>query len=176
MSDRAQPHPAAAVVRAERDHIRRRLRRLAVDFRAMKAAIDDEFGPELDPTAWVTAIESADPKDVNRVAPVISAFERIVNGLVQSARSGLIAGGVGRPTGTPETVRHDLEAVRDDGGLTAGQCDLLVELSRTRNALQHDYIEVTADDARAAVRSLKHNLPALTKSLNSWFERYDVGV
>lgn len=176
MSERARSQPAAAVVRAESEHIRRRLRRLVVDSRALKAAIEDQFGPELDPASWAVAFESAEPTDVNRVAAVISAFERIVNGLIESARSGLVASGTGRPTGTPETVRHDLEAVRDDGGLTAGQCDLLVRLSRTRNELQHDYIDVTADDARAAVRSLRHNLPALTTALNGWFERYDVGV
>jgi hypothetical protein len=172
MSDR----PPAAVVRTEREHIRRRLRRMAIDFRALKAAIDDEFGPDLDPDSWAAAFESADPKEVNRVAAVISAYERIVNGIVESGRSGLVAGGIGRPTGTPETVRNDLEAVRDDGGLAAGQCGLLVQLSRTRNELQHDYVDVTADDARAAVRALRQNLPALTKRLNGWFERYGVGV
>lgn len=168
--------PSSSVIRAEREHIMRRLRRLAVDFRAMKAAIDDHFGPDLEPTLWRVAFESDDPEQVNRVAPVISGYERIVNGLVEAARSGLVASGIAKPVGTPETVRRDLEAVRDDGGLTTGQCDLLIELSRTRNDLQHDYIDVSADDARAAVRSLKHNLPALTKALNSWFERHDVGL
>jgi hypothetical protein len=170
------PRPASAVTRVEAEHIRRRLRRLAVDFRALKAATDEHFGPDFDPMAWSAAFDSPDPKDVNRVAPVISAFERIVNGLVESARSGLVAGGVARPAGSPETVRHDLEAVRDDGGLTDRQCDLLVDLSRTRNDLQHDYIDVSADDVRAAVRRLETNLPALTKALNAWFKRYDVGV
>jgi hypothetical protein len=35
---------------------------------------------------------------------------------------------------------------------------------------------VSADDMRAAVRRLAANLPALTKALNAWFKRYDVGV
>jgi uncharacterized protein YutE (UPF0331/DUF86 family) len=176
-ASRADPsRPASSVIGAEREHIRRRVRRLIVDFRALKAAIDDHFGPDLEPTRWSAAFESDDPEEVNRVAPVISGFERIVNGLVEAARSGLVASGIAKPVGTPETVRRDLEAVRDDGGLTKGQCDLLIELSRTRNDLQHDYVDVSADDARAAVRSLKQNVPALTKALNSWFERYDVGV
>jgi hypothetical protein len=100
------------VTRVEAEHIRRRLLRIAVDFRAFKAAIDEHFGPDFDPIAWSAAFDSHDPRDVNRVSPVISAFERIVNGLVESARSGLIAGGVARPAGSPETVRRDLEAVR----------------------------------------------------------------
>jgi uncharacterized protein YutE (UPF0331/DUF86 family) len=167
--------PARAVVDAEREHIRARLRRVAVDHRALKAAAD-AFGPELEPTRWTEAFDSDDPDDVNRVAPVISGFERIVNGLVEAARSGLVAGGIARPGGTPETVRTDLEAVRDDGGLSPAQCDLLVALGRTRNQLQHDYVDVTADDARAAVRRLIRNLPALTRALNDWFKRHDVGV
>jgi uncharacterized protein YutE (UPF0331/DUF86 family) len=168
--------PPASVVEAEREHIRRRVRRLIVDFGALKAAIDADFAPDLEPAAWAAAFESTEPADVNRVAPVISAFERIVNGLVEAARSGLVAAGIARPAGTPETVRSDLEAVRDDGGLTPGQCDLLIGLSRTRNELQHDYVDVSAADARDAVRSLKHNLPTLLKALNAWFERYGVGV
>ena len=167
--------PARAIVDAEREHIRARLRRVAVDHRALKAAAG-AFGPDLEPERWTAAFDSDDPHDVNRVAPVVSGFERIVNGLVEAARSGLVAGGIARPGRTPDTVRTDLDAVRDDGGLTDAQCDLLVALSRTRNQLQHDYVDVTADDARAAVRRLIRNLPALTRSLNDWFKRYGVGV
>jgi hypothetical protein len=106
----------------------------------------------------------------------MSAYERIVNGLVEAARSGLVASGVARPAGTAESVRTDLERVRDDGGLTDPQIDLLVDLSRTRNALQHIYIDVSNDNARDAVRKLRQNLPRLTRALNAWFTRYDVGA
>jgi hypothetical protein len=44
------------------------------------------------------------------------------------------------------------------------------------NRVAPDYVDVSADDAREAVRSLQRNLPALTKALNSWFGRYDLGV
>ena len=88
---------------------------------------------------------------------MVSAFERIVNGLVEASRAGLIGSGVAQPVGTPDSVRKDLERVRDDGGLSDAQLDLLVALSRTRNELQHD-------------------LPALTRALNAWFTRHDVGV
>ena len=80
------------------------------------------------------------------------------------------------PGGTMESVRNDLELVRNDGGLTDGQLELLVDLTRFRNELQHDYIEVSADDAREAVRKLLSNAPKLTRSLNAWLARYDVGV
>ena len=43
-------------------------------------------------------------------------------------------------------------------GLPASARDLLVELSRTRNELQHAYIDVTADDARAAVLHRRDDL------------------
>jgi uncharacterized protein YutE (UPF0331/DUF86 family) len=168
--------PARSVIDVERRHIRARLRRVAIDHRALKVAIDQHFGPDLEPTAWSAAIDSDDPADVNLVAPVVGGFERIVNGLVEAARSGLAASGIRRPGRTPETVRSDLEAVRDDGGLTSALCDLLVGLSRTRNQLQHAYIDVRADDARSAVRGLIRNLPALTRALNDWFKRYDVGL
>lgn len=80
------------------------------------------------------------------------------------------------PSVTPESVRRDLEQVQDDGGLTVAQLDLLVALIRTRNALQHAYIDVSADDARDAIRKLRGNLPRLTRALNDWFTRYDVGA
>lgn len=165
-----------AVVDVERQHIRARVRRLAVDARALKAAVEDEFGPDFDRERWAAMFGSDDPRDVNKVSAAISAFERIVNGLVEAARSGLVAGGVAQPVGTPESVRGDLERVRDDGGLTDVQLDLLVDLTRTRNALQHVYLEVSADDARDAIRKLRGNLPHLTRALNDWFTRYDVGA
>jgi uncharacterized protein YutE (UPF0331/DUF86 family) len=165
-----------AVVDVERQHIRARLRRLVVDTRALKAAVEDEFGPDFDRDRWAAMFGSDDPRDVNKTAAVISAYERIVNGLVEAARSGLAASGVAQPVGTPASVRGDLERVRDDGGLTDAQLDLLVDLTRTRNALQHVYVDVSADDARDAIRKLRGNLPRLMRALHDWFTRYDVGT
>lgn len=171
-----RPPTASGVTAVERQHVRARLKRVAVDYRALAAAIEEPFGPDFDRERWNAAFESDEPGAVNRISPVISAFERIVNGLVEAARSGLVAGGVARPGGTPETVRSDLERVRDDRGITDGQLALLVDLSRTRNQLQHAYIDVSADDMRTAVRRLRGNLPALTKALNAWLTRHGVGV
>lgn len=165
-----------AVVDVEREHIRARFRRLVVDSRALRTAVEDELGPDFDRDQWATLFGSDDPRDVNKVSAVISAYERIVNGLVEAARSGLIAGGVAQPAGTPESVRADLDRVEADGGLTRAQVDLLVDLSRTRNALQHVYVDVSADDARDAVQKLRRNLPRLTRTLNDWFARYEVGA
>jgi len=165
-----------AVRDVEASHIRARLRRLVVDARALKAAIEDEFGSDFDPDSWRQAFDSDDPADVNRVSPVESAFVRIVNGLVEAARSGLIASGIAEPLGTPESVPTDLWRVRDDGGLTEGQAGLLVDLSQTRNELQHAYIEVSADDLRSAISRLRANLPAIVTALNGWFTRHGVGV
>jgi uncharacterized protein YutE (UPF0331/DUF86 family) len=167
---------ASGVIAVERQHVRARLRRIAVDHRALGAAIDEQFGSDFDRDRWIEDFESDDPGAVNRVATVVSAFERIVNGLVEAARSGLVAGGVARAGGTPETVRTDLERVRDDGGMSDRQLGLLVDLSRTRNQLQHVYVDVSADDVRTAVRRLRGNLPALTRALNAWLTRYGVGV
>ena len=136
--------PAHSVVEAERQHIRERLRRIVVDHRALRAAIADGFGSDFDAARWTAAFESDGPEDVNAVAPIVSAFERIVNGLVEAARSGLVASGIDRPGRTPDTVPADLQRVRDDGGLTAGELELLIDLSRTRNQLQHTYIDVSA--------------------------------
>jgi uncharacterized protein YutE (UPF0331/DUF86 family) len=165
-----------SVLEVERQHIRARLRRLVVDSRALKAGVEDEFGPDFDRDRWAALFGSDDPHDVNKVSAVISAFERMVNGLVEAARSGLVASGVAQPVGTPESVRSDLERVRDDDGITDAQLDLLVDLTRTRNALQHVYLDVSADDARDAIRKLRRNLPGLTRALNDWFTRYDVGA
>jgi uncharacterized protein YutE (UPF0331/DUF86 family) len=164
------------VIAVERQHVRARLRRIAVDFRALGAAVDDNFGPDFDRDRWIEAFESDEPSDVNLVAPVISGFERSVNGLVEAARSGLVASGIAQPGGMPGTVRSDLQRVRDDGALSDRQFRLLVDLSRTRNQLQHVYIDVSAEDVRAAVGRLRSNLPALAKALNAWLARYDVGV
>ena len=147
-----------------------------MDYRAVKVAVEDGFGVDFDRARWAELFESDEPTAVNTAAPVISGFERIVNSLVEAARSGLVASGIARPAGTMESVRNDLELVRNDGGLTDGQLELLVDLTRFRNELQHDYIEVSADDAREAVRKLLSNAPKLTRSLNAWLARYDVGV
>ena len=160
----------------ERAHIRARLRRIVIDSRALKAAIEEEFGVDFDRAQWAAAFESAEPEDVNRVSAVVAAFERIVNGLVESARSGLLASGLARPGGAPESVRGDLERVRDDGGLSDGQLEVLLFASQVRNELQHVYIEAKADTVRDAVQRLRSNLPEILKRLNAWFTRYRVGV
>ncbi len=164
------------VVAIERQHVRARLRRIAVDSRALAAAIESEFGPDFDGARWTAAFRSDLPEDVNRVASVMSAFERIVNGLVETARSGLVAAGLAPTRRASTTVRADLELVHADGGLTAGQLELLVGLNRTRNQLQHVYIDVSADDARAAVRRLRSSLAAIVRTLNAWLKCHAVGV
>lgn len=166
----------SSITDIERRHIRTRLKRIVVDSRALKAAVEDEFGPDFDRVRWAEAFESEAPADVNRVSAVVGAFERIVNGLVEAARSGLVASGGARPGGTPESVRGDLMRIRDDGGLKDAQLDLLVDLSRLRDELQHVYVEVTADMVRDGVRRLRGTLGDLLKSLNTWFARYDVGL
>lgn len=165
-----------AVLDVERRRIRARMRRLAVDHRALRQAVEEHFGSDFDEARWQAAFDSDEPSDVNMVAAVVSAFERIVNGLVETARSGLTAGGLARPGRSPDTVPADLATVRDNRGLSGGQYDLLVALSRTRNELQHDYVEVSAPDARDAIRRLRHNLGSVTKALNAWLHRYGVGV
>jgi hypothetical protein len=52
-------------VDVERQHIRARLRRLAVDSRALKTAVEEQFGPDFDRDRWAALFDSDDPHDVN---------------------------------------------------------------------------------------------------------------
>lgn len=173
MAERTVPDAVKAI---ERRHIRKRVLRLTVDDAALTKAIHDQFGTDLDAALWKAKFDSTEPDDVNHVAAIVGAYERLVNGLVETARSGITAGGLAAPGRSLDKVPEDLAIVRDDGGLTSSQYKALVGLNRVRNELQHDDIEVAAEDAREAIARLRRSIKPILASLNAWLLRYGVGV
>lgn len=176
MSDSAHSPVPATVIETERRHNLARIKRVVVDLKALREAIAGPFGTDFDQGRWSAAFDSTDPASVNQVSAVVGAFERIVNGLAETARSGLLASGIETPGKSRDsTVPDDLRQVRDAGGLTDGQCSLLIALTTTRNLLQHDYIEVEADDVRDAVQRLQNNASLIVPHLNVWLTKHGVG-
>jgi hypothetical protein len=144
------PSPTTGRPRFDADDARivRRFKRLGPQRDALAIALRpfrDDAG-ELDRRAWAAAFDSSDAAAILAVTPVTGLFEGLVNHLMEMLHAaarlvGLdVARGPQRPSG--RALAH---AVRDDGGLTANQADVLVRLYELRNELQHASIDVKAD-------------------------------
>jgi hypothetical protein len=157
--------------------VRARFMRLGPQQRALIVAIQpfsDDQG-RFDPREWADAFASAEPEIIHRVIGVTGTFERLVNHL-----NGMLAAGarlaqlpVTHGQGTPNTPAA-IDAIRDDGGLTSGQAEVLIRLNRTRNRLQHASLDVQADELHADIELLLRTLKALVKSYVEWLGRHGI--
>jgi hypothetical protein len=166
------PHRGDDVAR-----IRARFKRLGPQQRALILAIrpfSDAQG-RFDRGRWAEAFVSDEPQTIHEVIGVTGTFERLVNHLNGMLATGArlaqlpVLGGQDTPS-TPAVIN----AIRDDGGLTASQADVLVRLNRTRNHLQHASLDVQADELHADIELLLKTLKRLVKSYVEWLERHDV--
>jgi hypothetical protein len=152
--------------------IRQRLTRMAPQRRALQLALapySDEEG-RFDLARWTRAFESPEPETINEVVEVTGGYQILVNHLVEATRTGaMLAGVAGRQSG-PELIA----AIRDDGGLSPNQAEILIELYRTRNRLQHASPDIQADEVHDQVSVLLRSLPGFVRSFAAWMARYDV--
>jgi hypothetical protein len=171
-SGRGGPHREDDVAR-----IRARFKRLGPQQRALILAIrpfSDEQG-RFDRDKWAEAFASSEPKIIHEVIGVTGTFERLINHLNGMLSTGArlvqlpVAGGESAPS-APAVIN----AVRDDGGLTSSQADILVRLNRTRNHLQHTSLDVQADELHADIELLLKTLKRLVKSYVAWLARHNV--
>lgn len=159
--------------------IRARFKRLGPQQRALLVAIrpfSDEQG-RFDRHMWEAAFVSDEPQTIHEVIGVTGMFERLVNHLngmlLAGARLARLPAVQGTDAPSAPTVIH---AVREDGGLTANQADVLVRLNRTRNSLQHASFDVQADELHADVELLLKTLKRLVRSYVEWLERHDIAL
>jgi hypothetical protein len=157
--------------------IRTRFKRLGPQQRALIVAIrpfNDDQG-RFDRGKWEAAFASDDPETIHQVVGVTGTFERLVNHLNGMLDAGArlarlpVTGGQGAPS-TPAVIH----AVRDDGGLTANQAEILIRLNRTRNSLQHASFDVQADEMHADTELLLKTLKRLVTSYVKWLARHDI--
>jgi hypothetical protein len=176
---RAPGARSAGASRRARDEsrIRQRLTRMSAQRKALQLAVAryaDEEG-NFDLNRWTEAFESSKPETINQVVEVIGGYQMLVNHLVEMLRTGTKLAGleVARreyaPSG-PELIA----AVREDGSFTQNQAEVLTELYRTRNRLQHASPDIQADEVHEQVALLLRTVPRLLTSFVTWMSRHDV--
>lgn len=147
----------------------RRLADVPVRLEALRYATG-AFGEDFDLDVFREDFESADPATVTRVDPIEANFVKLVNAISEVARLGLALAGL-RPRAGGPSVRDDLERLMKDGGISAERCRRLIRLVRIRNELQHEYVDVTAEDLHEAVRLLLRELPGFVRDYARWLTR-----
>jgi hypothetical protein len=154
-----------------------RFKRLGPQRRALTLALSpfrDDQG-RFDRELWTEAFTSEDPEDIVRVFGVTGGFQGIVNHFVEMLRAGARLAGldVARAEEKPAAPAL-IAAVRDDGGLTANQAEVLGRLHRARNNLQHESFDVQADHLFDDLELLQKTLPRLATSYIEWMKHHDV--
>jgi hypothetical protein len=157
--------------------VRTRFKRLGPQQKALILAIrpfTDEQG-SFDRQLWSEAFVSSDPETIHRVVGVTGTFERLVNHingmLVAGARLAqlTVVGEQSLPS-TPAVIN----AIREDGGLTTNQAEVLIRLNNTRNHLQHSSFDVQSDEMHADIELLLKTLKRAVTSYVEWLNRHGV--
>jgi hypothetical protein len=181
VTGRARGGPAAGKgsTRRERDEsrIRQRLTRLSAQRKALQLAVaryaDEEGRFEL--ARWTEAFDSPKPEIINQVVEVTGGYQMLVNHLVEMLRTGSKLAGLDVLRGEHAPSGPDLiAAVRDDGCFTQKQAEVLTELYRTRNRLQHASPDIQADEVHEQVTVLLRSVPRLLTGFVTWMSRHDV--
>ncbi len=170
--------PAARRRRLSPDEARilERFKRLAPQRDALAVALEPFKGDgALDRREWARAFGSDDPQAIVAVTAVTGLFEGLVNHLMEMLHVASRLAGLQLAYGTDKPAAPALiEAVKDDGGLSANQAAVLLRLYRSRNELQHASLDVQADQVREDVLLLQKTLGRFAKSYVEWLERHDI--
>jgi uncharacterized protein YutE (UPF0331/DUF86 family) len=154
-----------------------RLKRLAPQRRALALALQpfsDESG-QFELRRWETAFASDDAQDIYRVFGATGAYQTLVNHLVEMLHGGarLVGLDVARDDHRASAPRL-IDAVKEDGGLTANQAEVLKGLYRTRNDLQHASLDVQADEVYDEIVLLQKTLARFATSYVRWLDGHDI--
>jgi hypothetical protein len=154
-----------------------RFKRLGPQRQALALAVRpfaDDDG-RMDAMRWEEAFTSGDPATIVEVVAAKGLYEALLNHVVEMLQAGARLAGLDVARGEEKPPAPPLiNAVKDDGGLTANQAELLLKLSRLRNELQHASPGVQADQAREGIEVLYKTLPGIARGYVAWLERYDV--
>lgn len=168
------PSISSRALEAEKARLARFFESIHKHARALEAAIQDNFGGELDPTAWKEAFESAEPDDANRTMVVTGDHSAVLNSYVELLRTSAGSRLLGLVPYRRPHVDQALEAIRADGGLTGEQAKLLNQLYVLEGRLEHASPDVGAEEVRDAVERLQRELPRLIESTRDWLRDHGV--
>jgi uncharacterized protein YutE (UPF0331/DUF86 family) len=129
------------------------------------AQIGESFGRD----AFVAAVTSGDPAERASVFAIERGFEVLVNTMDQLAQAGLVQAGI-RERAETFSANVAYRDLRDQGVISAGRCDRLIELNRTRNDLQHDYPLVRADRLYDAIGVLRSEFGPFVRDYARWLQ------
>ena len=141
---------------------------------ALDLAIEHDFEGALDPLRWRDAFESMEPRDANRTMVITGDYSAILNAYVEILKASAGSRLIGLLAHRRPHAEQVFEAVRADGGLTAGQAALLGELYVLEGRLEHASPDVDAEEVRAAVQRLRDALPGLIESVRAWLARHGI--
>lgn len=158
-------------IKAEKSRIGRRIRSLAKHRAALDAAVA-EFGEDLDASAWEEAFSSDDPGDTNKVMAVTGGYSTLIKNYVELLKASARLTGL-MPGRRPNAERC-FEAIRDDGGLTKPQVELVKELYRFQGRMEHVSPDLSAEEIRDAILRLRDELPGLIEHTLAWLGRRGV--
>lgn len=142
--------------------------------RALDLAIEQNFSGELDAVEWKSAFESPEPQDANRTMVVTGDHSAILNAYVEILKASAGSRLVGLLPHRRPHAEQVFEAVRIDGGVTKAQATLLNELYVLEGRLEHASPDVGAEEVREAIERLRHALPELIGSAETWLHRHGV--
>jgi uncharacterized protein YutE (UPF0331/DUF86 family) len=113
------------------------------------------------------AFSSDDPAELSRAHSLERAFEVVVNHVGGLVVEGLILAGKRRRREGPHLPR-DLERLRDEGGVSAAQCERLIRYVSARNRLQHQYPDLDSSGIYEGARGVAAELPSFFGGYRRW--------
>lgn len=129
-----------------------------------------EFGDDFELDHFRVAYSSEDPVELNRVKAVERGVDQLYNYIAELAAFGLeLAELRGRRDET--NARHDLDALRDAGVISAEMTRQLQRLRELRRMLVHEYATATAEQVHESALLVANSFPVFYERYRAWIRR-----
>jgi hypothetical protein len=112
--------------------------------------------------------EDEEPVERNKVRLVKSNLQALIDNMVELARLGVTVTGLKGRNRPFHQTNSDINAVREDGGLTGKESADLITLELLADKLRHEYMVVSPDELHSAVNLALALLPGFTNSYTVW--------
>lgn len=172
MSGGKRPELTAKQARVQTVRLARRIESLDEHRIGLDQAVAGFGGTELDPEAWRKAFDSHDALDIVARNGLTGCYSTFVNNYAELLKTGAYLAGL-TPHRKPHT-QDAIDAVRNDGGLTAEQAEVLHDLFTFEGRVQHASPDIDADDVRKFVELLRAGAPDLIRAVVNWLKRSGV--
>jgi uncharacterized protein YutE (UPF0331/DUF86 family) len=130
-----------------------------------------EFGDDFDIDQFEQSWRSSEPAELKRAYAVQAGYENVINACIKISQELCELEGWSQAGTEPSSIEA-LKLLQEHGVISAGTRAALKDAQERRSDIQHDYVNVAANDIHAAARQVLEHAPLLLQDVASQLRQH----